>query len=66
MSDTDRIQELANHLCQNHIIYLLQILTFVTKVCIKKKKKPQRIQVGNGQFIGVLFIVPDYHRYAWP
>ena len=33
---------------------MLQILTFITKVCIKT----QRIEVGNGQFISVLFIIP--------
>ena len=41
---------------------MLQILTLITKVCIKK----QGIQEGNGQFISVLFIIPiikDIHGH---
>ena len=33
---------------------MLQGITFITKVCIKKR----RIQVGNGQHVSVLFIIP--------
>ena len=43
---------------------MLQILTFITKMCIKT----QRIQVGNGQCVSVLFIIPiiiDIHGHIF-
>ena len=43
---------------------MLQILTFVTIICIKT----QRIQVRNGQFVSVLFIKPiviDIHGHRF-
>ena len=55
------IQELGNHLCLSHIIYIVNP-TFFPKFA----SKTQRIQVGNGQFISVLFIIPiiiDIHGH---
>ena len=52
MSEYYWIQELANNLCVNYII------------CIAD----HFIQVGNGQFISVLFIIPiviDVHRHRF-
>ena len=43
---------------------MLQILAFITKILFVT----QRIQVGSGQFISVLFIIPiiiDIHDYRF-
>ena len=42
----------------------MQIFTFIAKVCIQT----QRIQVGNGHYISVLFIIPiviDIHGHKF-
>ena len=41
-------QEQVNHLCPNHITYTVK----------KFSSKTQRFQVGNGQHVSVLFIIP--------
>ena len=28
--------------------------------------KTQRIQVGNGQYVSVLFVIPINNRHTWP
>ena len=47
------IQELANHVCLNHIILHCTSHHSFQKLA----SKTQRIQGRNGQFIGVLFII---------
>ena len=47
------IQELANHLCLNHIIYTVSHFIWYQNVHLKHK----RIQVGNGHFTSVVFII---------
>ena len=57
------IQELANHLYLNHTICIANHF-FLPKFT----SKTQRIQVGNGQFISVLFIIPiivDIHGHRF-
>ena len=44
--------------------YYMHHKSFLTKICIKS----QRIQVGNGQFVSVLFLIPviiDVHRHRF-
>ena len=48
------IQKLANHLCPSHITYAANLYIHFQKFA----SKTQRIQVGNGQFVSVLFIIP--------
>ena len=48
------IQELANHLHPSHIICAANPYIYNQNL----HTKIQRIQVGNGQFISVLFIMP--------
>ena len=58
------IQELAYHLCLNHIICNVTLLHSLPKFACKT----QRIQVGNGQFVSVLFIIPiiiDIHQHRF-
>ena len=43
---------------------MVQIFTFITKLA----SKTQRIQVGNGQYVGVLLIIPvviDIHGHRF-
>ena len=58
------IQEPANHLCPNCIIYAAN-----PYICYQTfASKTQRIQVGNGQFISVLFIISiiiDIHGHRF-
>ena len=58
------IQELANHLCPSNII-----CTANSYNCYQNfASKTQRIQVGNGQFVSALFIIPiivDIHDYRF-
>ena len=57
-------QQLVNHLCLNHTYLHCTSLHFLSKVA----SKTQRIQVGNGQFVSVLFIIPiivSIHRHRF-
>ena len=57
------MQELANHLCLNHIICIANHFIHYQNLHLK-----HRIQVGNGQFASVLFIIPiiiDMHRHRF-
>ena len=55
----------VSHLCQNHFIYNANLFTLFTP---KFASTTQRIQVGNGQCISVLFIIPvivDIHGHRF-
>ena len=54
----------ANHLCQNHSTCIVNH----SILCQNLLSKTQRIQVGNGQFIGVLFVIPviiEVHKHRF-
>ena len=56
------IQELANHLCPNHIICIANHFILYHNLHLKHRE----VQVGNGQFVSVLFIIPiiiDIHGH---
>ena len=53
MSNIIRYREQANPLCPNHIIYAVRHYI----PCPSFASKTQRIQVGNGQYVSVLFII---------
>ena len=58
------IQEQANHLCLDHIIYDVNLYINYQKFA----SKTEGIQVGNGQFVSVLFIIPiviDIHGHRF-
>ena len=58
------IQEPANPLCPNHIIYIVNPYIHYQNLHLNA----QIIQVGNGQFISVLFIIPmiiDIHNHRF-
>ena len=53
------MQELGNHLCLCHIICIVSHF-----ICYQT----QRIQVGNGQYVNFLFIIPaivDIHQHRF-
>ena len=54
MSDTVRYWRLANYSCPNHIICIVNDFTSLPK----SASKTQRIQVGNGQYVSILFVIP--------
>ena len=51
----------------NHVqvaLFTVHIITFITKLC----SETQRIQVKNGQFISILFMIPivaDIHSHRF-
>ena len=54
----------ANHLCQNHSTCVVSHFTLLPKFA----SKTQRIQVGNGQSLSVLCIIPEIisvHRHRF-
>ena len=63
MSVVVMIQVQVNHSCQNHSTCNVSLHSLP-----RCASKTQRIQVGNGQFVSVLFIIPviiDVHRHRF-
>ena len=57
------IQKLANHLSKAHYLHCKSL-----HLLPKFTSKTQRIEVGNGQFVSVLFIIPviiDIHGHRF-
>ena len=48
------IHEQASHSCPNHIIYNVNLYILLPKFAFRM----QRTEVGNEQFVSVLFIIP--------
>ena len=62
------ILELANHLCLSHTICIVNHFKHLFHFLPKFASKTKRIQVGNGQFVSVLFIIPiivDIHGHRF-
>ena len=58
------IQELVNHLCPSYMYLCCKFLHSLSKFALKA----QRIQVGDEQFISVLFTIPiiiDIHGHRF-
>ena len=58
------ILDLTNHLCLNHIICIAKHF-----ICyLNLLQKTQRIQVGNRQYVSILFVIPtivDIHGHRF-
>ena len=63
------MSNVARHRCKQILyvkilLHALEITSFFTKICFKNTE----IQVGNGQFVSVLFIIPviiNVHRHRF-
>ena len=65
LDDTDCQILLDTDVSKSYISKSFHLKCKTLHVLPKFASNMQRIQVGNGQYVGVLFIIPN-SRYTWP